>query len=135
MSTAEYIRILKRMDRMIRSRSTGTPEDFARRLAISERTLYNYLSLMKELGAPIRYSRYSESYIYNEDGGLKPLSEMPDDVKACFEGIETMTIGEMTEVNKLKTTSKRGAIQDLAKMLGWNEADKIEHSGDITIEI
>jgi predicted DNA-binding transcriptional regulator YafY len=70
MATTEYIRVLKRMDRMIRSRSTGTPEDFARRIAISERTLYNYLNAMKELGAPIRYSRYSESYIYIEDGGL-----------------------------------------------------------------
>jgi hypothetical protein len=46
-----------------------------------------------------------------------------------------MTVGEMSEVQKLKIASKRGALQDLAKMLGWNEAQKIEHSGDITIEI
>jgi len=70
MATAEYIKLLKRMDKMIRSRFTGSPENFARRLDISERTLYNYISVMKELGAPIRYSRYSESYIYIEDGGL-----------------------------------------------------------------
>lgn len=75
------------------------------------------------------------SEAYNDDGTLKPLSQMSEDLKATFEGVETMTIGEVSEVQKLKIASKRGAIQDLAKMLGWNEAEKIEHSGDINIEI
>ena len=81
MATADYIRVLKRMDQMIRSRSTGTPEDFARRLAISERSLYNYLSVMKDLGAPIRYSRFSESYIYIEDGGFVMEFEKSDELE------------------------------------------------------
>jgi len=61
---------LRRMDLMIRSRSTGTPEEFARRLGISVRSLYNYLALMKETGAPIRYSRTKRTYIYTELGSF-----------------------------------------------------------------
>ncbi|MCF8346370.1 MAG: helix-turn-helix domain-containing protein [Bacteroidales bacterium] len=62
------ISVLNRMDSMIRLRSTGNPADFAERLSISERTLYNYLALMKDLGAPVRYSRTRESYFYQVNG-------------------------------------------------------------------
>lgn len=68
MSTTDYFKVLKRMDRLIYLKATGSPEDFASRLAVSKRSLFNYLSVMKELGAPIRYSRNFESYIYNSDG-------------------------------------------------------------------
>jgi predicted DNA-binding transcriptional regulator YafY len=64
------IEMLKRMDQMIRTKSTGTPEDFAGRLYLSERSLYNYIGLMKALGAPIRYSRTERSYVYEEVGRL-----------------------------------------------------------------
>ena len=70
MSTREIIEILRRMDQMIRMRSTGDPEDFASRLGVSERTMYNYLSLLKALGAPIRFSSGKESYEYYEDGRI-----------------------------------------------------------------
>ncbi|MCK4991753.1 MAG: HTH domain-containing protein [Bacteroidales bacterium] len=52
------------MDQLIRFRETGTPEDFACRLGISVRTLYNYLKILKELGADIQYNTYSRSYEY-----------------------------------------------------------------------
>ena len=56
------------MDLLIRKRSTGNPEDFAARLSVSERSLYNYLTAMRELGAPICYSRVLGSYYYRTDG-------------------------------------------------------------------
>ena len=62
------IEILKRMDQLIRMKSTGGPEDFAGRLYLSERSLYNYIRIMKSLGAPIRYSRAEGSYVYDEAG-------------------------------------------------------------------
>ena len=70
MSTRKIIEILRRMDQMIRMRSTGGPEDFASRLGVSERTMYNYLSLLKELGAPIRFSSWKDTYEYCEDGRI-----------------------------------------------------------------
>ncbi len=68
MSTRKIIEILRRMDQMIRMRRTGGPEEFASRLGVSERTMYNYLSLLKELGAPIRFSSWMDSYEYWEEG-------------------------------------------------------------------
>lgn len=68
MTITDYIKTIKRMDRLIHAQSTGTPEEFAKRLSISVRSIYNYISLMKELGAPIQYSRFYESYIYKMEG-------------------------------------------------------------------
>lgn len=64
----KIIFIMRRMDQMIRLQSTGSPEVFASRLGVSERSMFNYLGLLKGLGAPIRFSRSSDSYIYFEDG-------------------------------------------------------------------
>jgi predicted DNA-binding transcriptional regulator YafY len=62
------LELIRQMDRKIRSKSTGAPEDFARGLGVSVRTLYNYVAMMKEMGAPIRYSYAGHSYEYTEDG-------------------------------------------------------------------
>jgi len=70
MLSERYISLLLRMDQMIRTGSTGPPEDFAHRLDVSTRTIYNYLAILKMLGAPIRYSRSLMTYIYTESGSL-----------------------------------------------------------------
>lgn len=75
------IEILKRMDQMIRTKSTGAPGDFAGRLYLSERSLYNYIGLMKALGAPIRYSRTETSYVYEEAGRFVIEFRQPADLK------------------------------------------------------
>ena len=66
----EIFRLLCHMDHLIRTKSTGTPSDFARKLSISRRTLYNYLEIMRELGAPVRYARGMQSYEYAPEGRL-----------------------------------------------------------------
>lgn len=71
------------IDFLIRHRSTGCPESFARRLGISKRTLHFTLSQMKDaFHAPIEYDRLRKTYFYAEDGhvtisfqkGKPPLS-------------------------------------------------------------
>lgn len=64
MESVKLLSALSRMDQLIRFRETGTPEDFANRLGISVRSLYNYLNIMKELGADIQYNKYTHSYEY-----------------------------------------------------------------------
>lgn len=60
---------LKQMDFLIRTCSTGQPADFACRLGVSTRTLFNYLSYMKmQLGAPIEYCEHFISYRYTQQG-------------------------------------------------------------------
>lgn len=56
------------IDQLIRIKATGSPEQLARRLSISESTLYKYLSFMKGLGAPINYCRSRRCYYYMASG-------------------------------------------------------------------
>jgi len=64
MESAKLFSALSQMDQLIRFRDTGTPEDFADRIGISVRTLYNYLNVLRNLGADIQYDTYTRSYEY-----------------------------------------------------------------------
>jgi len=59
---------LERIDRLIRIKGTGTPSQLAQRMGVGERTIYEYISTMKELGAPIRFCRSRQSYYYDKEG-------------------------------------------------------------------
>jgi predicted DNA-binding transcriptional regulator YafY len=61
---------LERMNYLIRIKGTGTPSQLASRMGIGERTVYEYLNIMKRLGAPIRFCRARRSYYYNIDGNF-----------------------------------------------------------------
>jgi predicted DNA-binding transcriptional regulator YafY len=63
----KQLELLRRAHTMIRSAHTGTPADFARRLGISERRLYEVIGEMKALGAPVRYTRLGRTYYYSCD--------------------------------------------------------------------
>ena len=68
MAIQNYFERLRQMDRLIRRKATGSPKQFAQKLGISERTLYEYLSLMKIEGAQIEYSAEKQSYYYMLNG-------------------------------------------------------------------
>lgn len=59
---------LERIDRLIRIKGTGTPAELAARLKMSERNIYQYLNLMRDMGAPIKFDPFRETYYYSEDG-------------------------------------------------------------------
>jgi predicted DNA-binding transcriptional regulator YafY len=63
-----YLNLLLKLDLFIRQKGTGVPRDFARKLGISERSLYEYLKVLKDLGAPIKWSRHEQSYYYSVEG-------------------------------------------------------------------
>lgn len=67
----EILEKLKRVDRLIRIKGTGSPKELAERIGVSERTAFQYIDWLKKLGAPIKYNRIRESYVYTEDGGVK----------------------------------------------------------------
>jgi predicted DNA-binding transcriptional regulator YafY len=64
----QYLNLLLRLDQLIRQKATGSPAEFARKMGISERSLYEYLKVLKEHGAPIRFSRQDHSYYYEIEG-------------------------------------------------------------------
>ena len=59
---------LIRLDYLINLKSTGTPAELAIKMGISERSVYDYLKLLKDFGAPIKYSRLKGSYYYESEG-------------------------------------------------------------------
>jgi len=62
---------LQQMDQLIRFKITGGPVQFAGKIGVSERTLFNYLNLLADLGAQIRYNPYLESYEHMGTGKLQ----------------------------------------------------------------
>jgi predicted DNA-binding transcriptional regulator YafY len=60
-----------RIDQLIAWKATGTPQELAEKLEISESTLYEYFSVMKDLGAPIRYDKIKKTYYYEFKGRFK----------------------------------------------------------------
>jgi hypothetical protein len=51
---------------------TGSPKQLASKLAITERSVYNYIAFMKrELKAPIVYNYQRLSYVYNDNWEFK----------------------------------------------------------------
>lgn len=67
MSLLKYIDRLKRMDDLIRRKSTGTPDEFSQKLNISRSQLLQDLKELKELGAPVDYCHISQSYHYTRE--------------------------------------------------------------------
>ena len=65
---AKFLERFQRIDDLIYRKATGTPAALAERLELSESTLYEYLAVMRSMGAPIAYNRERESYYYNSDG-------------------------------------------------------------------
>ena len=68
MTALRYIDRLRRMDLLIRTRSTGSAHELATRMGLCERTIYEYLNDLKELGAPVSWSPCDNSYVYTMNG-------------------------------------------------------------------
>jgi len=67
MKSMDLLPILCRMDQLIRLKATGCPAEFANKIRISERTLYNYLQILIDFGAKLHYNKYCCSYEYEGD--------------------------------------------------------------------
>jgi len=61
---------IEQMDSLIRQERTGTAEEFARKLGVSERTLQNHLQQLREIGVQVIYDFSRRTYKYAEKGRL-----------------------------------------------------------------
>jgi predicted DNA-binding transcriptional regulator YafY len=66
MKLVEQIERLKRIHKLIDEQQTGVPAEFANKLHISRRQLYNILEDLKIMEAPIEYNPLQRSYIYTQ---------------------------------------------------------------------
>ena len=71
MQALKFISRTKRLDTLIRRKSTGTPAQLANRLGVSEATIYRYIQELKFMGAPIKYCRERQSYKYEKEFELE----------------------------------------------------------------
>lgn len=67
MALFDIINRAERIHRLIRNESTGTPCEFAEKINVSRRQLYNLLSEFKDFGAEIKYDNAKESFYYVND--------------------------------------------------------------------
>jgi predicted DNA-binding transcriptional regulator YafY len=78
---------LIRLDHLINHKSTGTPADCAMKIGISERSLYDYMKILKDMGAPVKFSRGRRTYFYSE-GGHFHVSFLPREKQAIYADLE-----------------------------------------------
>jgi biotin operon repressor len=71
MKAFEQLERLKRMNRLIREERTGSPEEFAISLGVSSSHLYRCIEDIKEMGAPVNFSRSRKTYYYEYDFEMK----------------------------------------------------------------
>jgi len=64
MKVFELIDRLQLFNKLVEERKTGTPEEFAERLGIKRRTLYELVDELKSHNVPISYSRVSKTFFY-----------------------------------------------------------------------
>ncbi len=63
----KQIRIIQRVDQLIRLQATGTASALALKLGISKTSLYRIFKTMKALDAPVVYDPLQQRYRYLED--------------------------------------------------------------------
>lgn len=64
MSIKRAFNRVERMHSLISKRRTGSPGEFAQKIGVSRSTLFVIISELKQLGAPIIFSREYQSYMY-----------------------------------------------------------------------
>jgi len=63
-----YFNRLERLDFLIRTKSSGCPEKLAGKLGVSRRTVFDYIDILRALGAEIEYDYFQQSYFYKREG-------------------------------------------------------------------
>lgn len=69
----EFIRQIERLqllNKLVKERRTGRPEELAERLGVSRAKLYLMLDELRDEGIEIKFSKRSNSFVYENCGGV-----------------------------------------------------------------
>ena len=90
MPLQKYVERLERLHLLIKRKGTGPVDELAHKIELSRRQTLEYISEMKEMGAPIRYCKYRQTYYYTRDVkltiGFSEPSELSDSDAAMLNG-------------------------------------------------
>ena len=71
MNNLKQLERIKKIHRLIELQNTGRPKELAKKLNISERQVYVILEQLKEMDAPIRFNRRTNTYYYMRQFDIK----------------------------------------------------------------
>ncbi|MES2428298.1 MAG: terminase small subunit [Bacteroidota bacterium] len=96
----------------------------------------NSLQLTKDkiLRAYTALAFYDSRKFYDEEGNLIPINQLDDQTAFALAGFEVQELfaglgGPIGNTKKIKLSDRRGALDGIAKMLGYNAAEKKELTG------
>jgi transcriptional antiterminator len=92
MKFIEQIRLLERVDQLIRLKATGNPKELASRLEVSERTVYNIMENLRDLGIDLYYCEQRRSYCYNGSFRIQFLIRAVDNREQIVGGEKKVNI-------------------------------------------
>lgn len=64
-NVVDYLERIKRLYNLIKQERTGSLSDIAKKMRLSRRTIANYISELKSLGADISYDKQRNTYFFN----------------------------------------------------------------------
>jgi transcriptional antiterminator len=64
MNKIKTLENLQKLHLLIEAECTGPPKALARRMELSERSVYNLLEVLKDFNAPVAYNRKRKTYYY-----------------------------------------------------------------------
>jgi predicted DNA-binding transcriptional regulator YafY len=67
MDLTKYFDRLQRLHRLISKKATGSPAELAHKLDLSERAIFEYIRMMRELGGPIAFCPVRRTYYYERE--------------------------------------------------------------------
>jgi len=67
MNFIKQIERIKRVDKHIKHKTTGDPDEFSTKLGISKRQLFRIIEELKDYGAPIEYDRSLRTFYYKDE--------------------------------------------------------------------
>jgi len=67
MQLFDSIERVHRIHKLIQRKATGTPEEFAEKLNLGKRQMYNILEEFRDYGANIKYNRMRGTFYYDND--------------------------------------------------------------------
>jgi len=64
MNFFDEIHRLDRLHHLIRLQITGSSDELAKKMEVSRRTVFRLINILKEIGCPVYFNKYKNSYCY-----------------------------------------------------------------------
>lgn len=79
-----FLNRIEYIDWLLRTETAGNADSLAKKLHVSKRTVFNYLKWMRDKGAPIVYSKDSDTFLYQKEV-VFVTAFLPPDIKKVIE--------------------------------------------------